>query len=85
MTGDRWSLQPQWNGSRCVGCREFTVGSAAPIDRRGDVDRHVVTTLLVAGIIGWWLWFAMAPWRRGAGAAGVVRRAVGGDGVGGGE
>lgn len=61
MSGDRWSLQPQWNGRDAWGAATLTVAQPTPLDAAAT-PIGLVITLLAAGIIGWWLCLAVMPW-----------------------
>ncbi len=62
LTGERWSLQPQWNDRDAWDAAVFTVGPPRAIDRAAGVV-GMLTTILVAAFVGGWLWFALGPWR----------------------
>jgi len=61
MSGDRWSLQPQWNGRDAWSEATFTVAQPTPLDAAATAIGFAIT-VLAAGIIGWWLYLAMTPW-----------------------
>jgi hypothetical protein len=62
MTGDRWSLMPQWNGRDAWSATTFTVAAPTTLDAAATIIGFV-TTVLAMGIVGWWMWLAFAPWR----------------------
>lgn len=62
LTGERWSLQPRWNDRDAWDTAVFTVAQPRAIDRVAGVV-GMLTTILVAGLVGGWLWFALGPWR----------------------
>ena len=62
MSGDRWSLQPQWNGRDAWSAATFTVAQPTSFDAAAT-PIGIAISLLAAGIIGWWLILAVAPWR----------------------
>ena len=61
LTGDRWSLQPQWNGHDAWSAATFTVGPPTAFDGAATLIGFAIT-LLAAGLVGWWLFLAVAPW-----------------------
>src|SRR5215204_635462 len=62
LTGERWSLQPQWNDRDAWDAAVFTVAEPRAIDRVAGVV-GMLTTMLAAAIVVAWLLFALAPWR----------------------
>jgi len=61
MSGDRWSLQPQWNGRDAWSEATFTVAQPTPLDAAATAIGFAITAL-ATGILGLWLWFAVKPW-----------------------
>ena len=62
LTGERWSLQPQWNDRDAWNAAVFTVAQPRAIDRVAGAA-GMLTTMVAALIVAAWLLFALAPWR----------------------
>ena len=61
MSGDQWSLQPQWNGRDAWEVAMFAVAPPSAFDAIAPAIGFAIT-LLVIGIVGSWLIFAVTPW-----------------------